>query len=185
MRLSKADLSWIFPSVLLVVGLVVAQALWPDNARQIRAATIALMVLVALVLVALFVRSMYRPRNYRSLRIREDQFEYENSLRHRHVVRWSEIASVTFIREEEALPDDLAGPFLITKWEVLTTSGAKVEVMDERSNRADMLKALRRRLPGFSVAEANRALPLSEKGAWLCFERMSDSASPPTLGAGG
>jgi hypothetical protein len=184
MRLSKVDLVWIVPSVLLAFGLTAAPALWPGLSGQMRTATLGLAIIAAVVVTALFVRSTYKPHGYRSLRIEEHQFEYENLLHHRHVVQWNEIASVTFVREEEILPD-LAGPFSIAKWKVITTSGAEMEVMDERSNRARLLKAFRKRLRGFCLEEAKRAVGLSENGTWLCFERMPYSASQPTREAPG
>jgi hypothetical protein len=112
------------------------------------------------------------PINYKSLTFEENQIRYVNLSGREYVVVFDEIEKVDFVREE-ALFDDLYGPYLETKWSIHLRDTFTVEVMDETTNRRKLVGAFVRVLPGF---QEPAALVSEEEGRWVCFDRRGPRA---------
>jgi hypothetical protein len=115
------------------------------------------------------------PTNYRSLILEENQMRYVNLSGQVYVIVFDEIERVEFVREE-ALFDDLYGPYLETKWNVRARDTFAAEIMDEAANRRKLVGAFVRVLPGFQEAALAMALGSEEPGRWVCFDRREPCA---------
>lgn len=115
------------------------------------------------------------PLNYKSLTLEENQIRYVNLSGQVRVVRFGEIEKVEFVREE-ALFDDLYGPYLETKWNLHTRDTYTVEVMDEETDRKKLVSAFVRVLPEFQGTTVALALASEEQGRWVCFDRRGQRA---------
>jgi len=174
MKLTLNDLRWIVPTVFFSALLLGAEV-WPAHRRlnQMAFAAAAILYIGGVAAIAFReVRStITKPYNYRSLDLSSKGFEYEDLSRRRWFVRWQDISAVKFYRDE-ALFDDLYGPYLETMWLINSATGDRVEVMDESSNQGRLLEAFQMYLPDFDIDEAKRAIAATrEKGTWTCFSK--------------
>jgi hypothetical protein len=170
--LTRKDLQWIVPGLLLSAILLCAE-LWPAHRRLLHAGFTAALILyvggTAAVIFWNVRRDLAKPYNYRSLELSSEGFEYEDLSRTKRSVRWQDISAVRFYREE-ALFEDIGGPYLETMWLIGSATDGHVEVMDEPSNQARLLEAFQKHLPGFDIEQAKRAIAATnDRGTWTCF----------------
>jgi hypothetical protein len=108
------------------------------------------------------------PVNYKSLRVSEKEIEYVPLSNDRTVISLNAIVRVEFVREQ-ALFEDLYGPYLETKWVIGVASGARIEIMDEWPHRRQLINRFDSALAGFDAATAKKAIRAKKEGKWLCF----------------
>ncbi len=163
---------------LFAVALVFGIAL-PGHAYVIRVLA-PMATVLAIYLFAILVggrRVQLGPFNYRSLRLSDAGLEYEPLSKRWLSIGWEEIECIEFCREEAAFPD-FGGHYLETLWRITKRGGGrKIDIMDEDNNRAHLVSAFRECLPGFDMAEAERAFRSANEGKWLCFKRSSSMES--------
>jgi hypothetical protein len=164
---------------LFAVALVAGIA-WPGHASVIPLLAPVALTALAIYLFVILVgarRVRFGPVNYRSLSLSDAGLEYEPLSKQRFSIDWKEIESIEFCREEAAFAD-LDGPYLETMWLITKRGGGrKTDVMDEDNNRAHLVSAFRECLPGFDMAEAERAFRSANEGKWLCFNRSASMES--------
>lgn len=105
------------------------------------------------------------PTNYRSLTVKDGVIEYVTS-HDRHAIRPEDIATLEFVWDKTLYWDSMG-----SKWDVSTTGGARIEIMDEWPNRRLLLRTFRRYLPGFNATAAKEGMRAWKEGRWLCFQR--------------
>jgi hypothetical protein len=174
-KLTRKDVHGIVPALLFCAILLCAE-LWPAHRQLIRMAFVAAVILYVSGTAAVAFRKLRRafaePYNYRSLNLSTEGFEYEDLSRRKWPVRWQDVSSVKFYRNEAAF-EDLCGPYLETMWLIGTATGNRVKVMDESSNRGRLLEAFQKYLPTFDIDEAKRAVAATrDKGTWICFSKL-------------
>lgn len=120
---------------------------------------------------AILYSALRKPVNYQELRISENSLSY-TAFGKKTLIDFTEISKLEFVREEAAFPD-LTGPYIESKWLILTSGGAQIEVMDEWPHRRQLLRAFNARLRGFKRKAAKEGLRSSGEGKWLCFEAQA------------
>jgi len=118
-------------------------------------------------------REQRKPVNYDSITVRGRTIEYV-SRGGRELIDLAEVVRLSFVREE-ALFEDLYGPYLETKWLIQMRDRHFVEVMDEWPHRRVLLRSFAGHLPGFDAALARKGIRSREKGQWVCFERSTSA----------
>jgi hypothetical protein len=151
--------------------------IWPAHQLSLHLGFYALGFVVAARLILILARISRAPVNYRSLRLSDSGLEYQGLTSERLTVPWPDIESIVFYRDEALFPD-LTGPYLETMWIVKNQDGRVIEVMDERGNRARLLAAFRKCLPGFDFVEARRGLRSRKAGRWTCFQKPRAASLP-------
>ena len=116
-------------------------------------------------------REQRKPVNYDSITVCGRTIEYV-SRGGRELIDLAEVMRLSFVREE-ALFEDLYGPYLETKWLIQMREQHFVEVMDEWPHRRLLLRTFAGHLPGFDAASARKGIRSREKGQWVCFERST------------
>ena len=113
------------------------------------------------------VQIVREPVNYRSLRVSDLGLEYEPIGPERLVIRWEEIESVVFCREQA-----LFYSYLENKWFIRTRGGTTShEIMDEWGNRWTIFRGLREFVPGFNRGAAWQGFRSWRKGKWVCLQK--------------
>jgi hypothetical protein len=107
------------------------------------------------------------PVNYSSLEVSEGVVEYVVGPV-KKVVRLAEVSRLEFVREE-AIFEDLYGPYIESKWVVQSGSDTWTEIMDEWPHRKQLLKAFKAYLPHFDEAAARSGFKALREGRWLCY----------------
>ena len=115
------------------------------------------------------------PFTYKSLFVDETQLRYVDLSGQVFVVAFDDIEKVEFVREE-ALFEDVFGPYLETKWLIHMRDRFAEEVMDEEVHRSMLLGAFLRELPHFQETAAAVALASNKEGRWVCFSRRGGDA---------
>ena len=118
-------------------------------------------------------REQRKPVNYDSITVRGRTIEYV-SRGGRELIDLAEVVRLSFVRDE-ALFEDLYGPYLETKWLIQMRDRHFVEVMDEWPHRRVLLRSFAGHLPGFDAALARKGIRSREKGQWVCFERSTSA----------
>lgn len=118
-------------------------------------------------------REQRKPVNYESITVCGRVIEYV-SRGGRELIDLAEVVRLSFVREE-ALFEDLYGPYLETKWLIQIRDRHFVEVMDEWPHRRVLLRTFAGHLPGFDAALARKGIRSREKGQWVCFERSTSA----------
>ena len=166
-------LPWVVLPVFMV-GLI-GSKVWPAYGHLLRLAFYVGAAAFAVYVLVILFRVPRGPINYRSLRLSDTALEYEPLCSQRFSVDWKDIETVVFCREEAIFSDP--GPYLETKWFIKKQDSEEIELMDESSNRARLMRAFRDFLPGFDMAEARRGLGTRKEVRWLCFKTASRTSS--------
>jgi hypothetical protein len=119
------------------------------------------------------------PVNYSSLEVSGGVIEYTVGPL-KKVVRLAEVCRVEFVREE-AMFEDLYGPYIESKWVVQSGSDTPTEIMDEWPHRKQLLRAFKAYLPHFDEAAARSGFKALREGRWICYE---DRPLDPAAGQG-
>ncbi len=150
----------------VTLAIIIAGETWPQYKALI---WICFWVLFAAGFGAYIYWVVDEPVNYKSIGVTPDHIEYKTSYDH-YVIPFREILGVEYVREE-ALFEDLYGPYLETKWMVKTAAGKYIEIMDEWPDRKKMLRGFRNYLPGFDDEAAMQGIKAKGEGRWPCFGR--------------
>jgi hypothetical protein len=156
--LSRKELLRQAVTLSVTVAVAISAHAWPQYAWPIWGAF-----LFALAVFLFFV--LREPVNYRSLTVKGGVIEYITS-HQRHVIRPEDIAKLEFVWDEMLYWDSMG-----SKWDVGTSGGARIEIMDEWPNRRLLLRTFRRYLPGFNATTAKEGMRARKEGRWLCFQR--------------
>jgi hypothetical protein len=169
MRFAKSvlrfTLQYIAPA-LVTLAILIAGDTWPQYKAWF---WIGFWVLFVVGFGIYIYRVMDEPVNYKSIGITAAHIEYKVSIDH-HIIAFQDIVNVEYVREQ-ALFDDLYGPYLETKWMVKTADGKFVEIMDEWPDRRKMLRGFKNYLPGFDAGAAIQGIRSKKEGRWPCYAR--------------
>jgi hypothetical protein len=152
--------------VLAVAGVFLAAKAWPNLEAPLWAAFLG-------AIGYHIYRDQRKPVNYKSITVSGRTIEYHAAGRPEHI-DLSEVMRLSFVRED-ALFEDLYGPYLETKWLIQMRDQHFVEVMDEWPHRRLLLRTFAGHLPGFDAALARKGIRSREKGQWVCFERSTSA----------
>jgi len=151
--------------------------IWPAHKLSLHLGFYSFGSLVGARLIVILARISREPVNYRLLRLSDSGLEYQGLASERLTVPWTDIESIVFYRDEALFPD-LTGPYLETMWIVKNQDGKVIEVMDEWGNRARLLAAFRKCLPGFDFVQGRHGLRSRKAGRWTCFQKPSATSLP-------
>lgn len=121
------------------------------------------MVFLAGIAIHLYIE-LRKPVNYTSMAISYNAIEYVASGQ-REVIQFDEIAKVRLVRERAVFDTGIE-----SKWVVFKLNGKWIEVMDQWPDRKRLMRAFRKRLPGFDAEAAKKGLRAGREGVWPCFE---------------
>lgn len=110
------------------------------------------------------------PVNYESLRVADGVIDYV-TIAQRLAIPLRDVLKLELVREQ-AVFDDLYGPYIESKWLLHTRGGAPAEIMDEQPHRKLLLQAFAAHLPGFNTQAAQLGFKASGEGRWLCYEAV-------------
>jgi hypothetical protein len=175
--ITRKDMPGILVTFLLLAFFLSGEV-WSEYREPIRIVFWVFLGVTVIVFLLSTVRNLRTPNNYRSLHIVSHGLEYENLARAKITIQWSDISSIYFVRDD-ALFEDIEGPYLETMWILKTEDGKSTDVMDEWQDRQRLMRAFKRNLPGFDMKLAKSAIKGKGRGRWECFSKTPNEALNP------
>lgn len=110
--------------------------------------------------------------NYIDIILDEDCIRYICLSKIEEIIKWSDIKSLTYIRDE-AMFQDVYGPYDETYWLIKTFDSRFIRVEDESIHRNLLVSNFGKRLIGFDSATVKSAIKTKKQGAWDLYESSS------------
>lgn len=110
--------------------------------------------------------------NYIDMILDEECIRYIPLSKIEESIKWSDIMSLTYIRDE-AMFQDVYGPYDETYWLIKTFYGKFIRIEDEGIHRNMLVSNFGRRLIGFDSTTVNSAIKTKKQGAWDLYESSS------------
>ncbi len=110
-----------------------------------------------------------KPISYLDIKLDEYCIRYTSLSKIEEVIEWQEIKSLSYIRDE-AMFQDVYGPYNETFWMIKTIDKRFIRIEDESIHRNLLLSKFEERLAGFDLAVVKAAIKTKKQGAWDVYE---------------
>lgn len=107
--------------------------------------------------------------NYIDMSLDEDCIRYIPLSKIEEIIKWSDIESLTYIRDE-AMFQDIYGNYDETYWLIKTFDSRFIRIEDESLHRNLLVSNFGKRLIGFDNATVKSAIKTKKQGAWELYE---------------
>lgn len=109
-----------------------------------------------------------KAHSYIDISLDADCIQYVPLSKIEEVIKWSDIVSLTYIRDE-AMFQDIFGPYNETYWSIKTIDKRLIRIEDESIHRSLLLSNFGERLVGFDCAAVKAAIKTKKQGCWCLY----------------